>query len=177
MAVVAEAPAQAAKTPLVLDARYVGEPGLPAVAINLRRIADNQLESIEFADHRTVVAGEPLPLPAAYVVRDHQEEIGTWLARHGIEFRKLDAPQSMTGAEFDAGPAAALPDTTLDRTREREALVEMQPGDLWIDLAQPRGRMAALLIEPRSTSCLFRTPEYYPLVSPGKTLPVCRIPR
>jgi hypothetical protein len=177
LAVVAAAPDQVVRAPLVLDARYVGEPGLAKVAIDLRRIADNQLESIEFADHRTVVAGEPLPMPAAYVVRDHQDEIGAWLERHGVEIRTLDAPRSMTGVEFDAGPAAALPDATLDKTRQRDALVEMRAGDLWVDLDQPRARLAALLLEPRSTSCLFRTPEHYPLVSPGKTLPVCRIPR
>ena len=117
LAVVAAAPSQAASAPLVLDARYVGEPGRPAVAINLRRIADNELESIEFADHRTVVAGEPLAMPAAYVVRDHQAEIGEWLERHGIEFRKLAAPRSAAGVEFTAGPAAATPDATLDKTR------------------------------------------------------------
>jgi hypothetical protein len=52
-----------------------------------------------------------------------------------------------------------------------------RPGDLWIDLDQPRGRLAALILEPRSNSSLFRTPEYSQFVVAGKVLPIYRVPR
>jgi hypothetical protein len=91
--------------------------------------------------------------------------------------------------EFVAGPASpalqpattdlleAVPNVTLDRAREQRKRVTAQPGDLWIDLDQDRGRLAALILEPRSNSSLFRGPQYSPLVTPGKPLPIYRVPR
>jgi hypothetical protein len=48
---------------------------------------------------------------------------------------------------------------------------------LWIDLNQPRGRFAALILEPRSDSSLFRSAAFGHLVDAGESLPVSRVPR
>ncbi len=73
--------------------------------------------------------------------------------------------------------ASAKTGITLDRARERTVQLRAQPGDLWIDMNQPRGRLAALILEPRSSSSLFRTPAHMPLVTTGRPLPVYRIPK
>ncbi|MEX2093264.1 MAG: DUF2817 domain-containing protein [Pirellulales bacterium] len=193
LAAVAKARRQAASAPLALDVRYIADRGDPPVAIELRRIADGELERINFADSRTVAAGSPLRMPAAYVVRAHQAELGALLDRQGIRYRTLDAPRKVRAVEFIAGPPAvasdatpgatptamigAIPNATLDQARERGVRVQARPGDLWIDLDQPRGRLAALLLEPRSKSSLFRTPEYSRLVAAGKVMPIYRVPR
>jgi hypothetical protein len=184
---------QAASAPLALDVRYLVDPGDAPVPIDLRRIADGQLERIEFVDSRTVAARTPLQMPAAYVIRAHQAELGAWLDRQGIRYRTLEAPWTVQAIEFVAGPPAVAPfatasathsvmshgapNATLDKVRERGVRVTARPGDLWIELDQPRGRLAALLLEPRSSSSLFRVPEYFRLVSAGKVLPVYRVPR
>ena len=41
-------------------------------------------------------------------------------------------------------------------------------GSLLIDTAQPYGRVAVMLLDPRSTSSLFRYPAYAALVDPGR---------
>jgi hypothetical protein len=177
MAAVAAARPQSASVPLALDARYVAGVGHQRVAINLHRIADGKLESIEFPDHRTVSVETPLAMPSAYVVRDNQAELAALLERHGITYRTLEDERSEWAVEFAPGSARTKSSALVDKLRERPVRLRVLPGDLWISMDQPRGRLAALLFEPRSTSSLFRATAYAPLVAPGKSLPVYRIPR
>ena len=177
LAVIAAARPQASSAPLTLGSRYVAVPGNPRVKINLRRIDDKALESIEFADHRAIATTDQLPFPAAYIVHDHQDEFRALLDRHGVKYRTLKAGRSENGVRFEVGSVVADANATMDQIREHPTRVRAEPGDLWIDLAQPRGRLAAVLLEPRSTSSLFRTAAYFPLFTSGKALPVYRIPR
>jgi hypothetical protein len=147
------------------------------------------LEQIEFADSRTVAAGKLLRMPRAYVVRAHQEKIGALLDRQGIRYRRIEKPRSFQGVEFLAGPESpandsaksdvleTMPNVTLDEVRERRVRLQARPGDLWVDLDQQRGRLAALIFEPSSKSSLFRGPEFFPLVTAGQKLPIYRVPR
>jgi hypothetical protein len=181
------------REPLALDVRYVADKADPPVAINLRRINDGELESIEFVDSRTVATRAPLQMPAGYLVRAHQNEIAQLLDRQGIRYERLTAARKLRGVEFpvDKGKvkfqvaaesvptAAASPATLhlLDYLPEVKSSLQAAAGDLWIDLDQPRGRFAALIFEPRSASSLFRSAAFEHLVSRGENLPVARIPR
>lgn len=51
--------------------------------------------------------------------------------------------------------------------QEAHKTVLIDPGSLVIDLAQPGGRKALLLLDPRSTSSVFRYPDYAALVTPA----------
>jgi Zinc carboxypeptidase len=186
---VARAELRAANVPLALDVHYIADPQDPPVAIDLQRIADGKRERIEFADSRTVAAAKLLPMPAAYLVRSNQAELAALFDRQGIRYRTIQKPRSIDGVEFVAGPEVAaidsadttlvdaLPNPTLDKARERRVRVQASPGELWIDLNQQRGRLAALILEPRSDSSLFRTPQYFLLVTAGEPLPIYRVPR
>jgi hypothetical protein len=177
LAAVAAGRTQAASMPLSLDAKYVAGVGHPRVAIDLRRISDGKLESIQFADHREVTVDSPLAMPNAYVVREHQAEFAALFNRHGIEYQTLDAARTEWAIEFPADGGKARASAPADRFGERPMRLRAAPGDLWIDMDQPRGRLAALILEPRSTSSLFRAQRYAPLAIPGKPLPIYRIPR
>jgi hypothetical protein len=189
LAEVANARRTAANMPLALDVRYIADPADPPVKIDLQRIDDGRLEQIEFADSRTVAAGKLLRMPRAYVVRAHQEKIGALLDRQGIRYRRIEKPRSFQGVEFLAGPESpandsaksdvleTMPNVTLDEVRERRVRLQARPGDLWVDLDQQRGRLAALIFEPSSKSSLFRGPEFFPLVTAGQKLPIYRVPR
>jgi hypothetical protein len=174
---VAAAKPQAESTPLALDAKYVPAIGNPRVTINLLRIADNKLVPIEFPDHRTIHVDTPLAMPSAYVVRDNQAEIATLLDRHGIAYRTLDSARSEWAVEFAPDASRVRNAAPADKLRERPIRLRVLPGDLWVSVDQPRGRLAALLFEPRSTSSLFRSKAYSSLAAPRKSLPVCRVPR
>jgi hypothetical protein len=177
LAAVAAARDQADSAPLVLDAQYGPALGNRRVSIDLRRISDGKLEKIDFADHRSVLAGDPLPMPAAYLVRAHDSDLRALLERHAVAYRVLEAPRSDWVVDFEAVPAATRAGATLDNVRERTLRVRAEPGDLWIDLSKTQGRLAALLLEPRSTSSVWRKPEYAARVVPEKTLPIYRVPR
>jgi hypothetical protein len=172
LAAVATARREGRITPLVLDPQYVGDRGDPPVALDLRRISDGELERIEFADHRTVAAGPALPMPAAYLIRRHQIEFGALFDQQGIAYRTLDSDRTDWAVEFEAESTARLNDV-----HESVAKVRARPGDLWVDVDQPRGRLAVLLLEPRSTSSLFQTLEFARQIEANHTLPVVRIPR
>jgi hypothetical protein len=177
LAALAAARPQSASVPLSLDAKYVAGVGHPKVAIDLRRISDGRLETIQFVDHRTVAVDTPLPMPSAYVVRDHQAELSALFDLHGIEYRTLDEARTEWAVEFAYDSAKKRGAAIIDQYNERPVRVRALPGDLWVSLDQPRGRLAALILEPRSTSSLFRTAHYVQLCTPDESLPIYRIPR
>lgn len=168
---------QSESVPLSLDARYVAGVGHPKVAIDLRRISDGKLETIQFVDHRTVVVDSQLTMPTAYVVRDHHAELSAFFDRHGIVYHTLDEARTEWAVEFAHDSAKKPSEEVVDQFRERPVRLRALPGDLWVSLDQPRGRLAALILEPRSTSNLFRTPRYVQLCTPGESLPIYRIPQ
>jgi hypothetical protein len=118
-----------------------------------------------------------MPMPAAYVIRKHQVELAALLDRHDIAYQILAAPRTCWGVEFANRSAGPATEESLGDVEERVMRITASPGDLWVDLAQPRGRLAALLLEPRSTSSLWRTREILPFVSADKALPIYRIAR
>jgi hypothetical protein len=175
LATITAARKQAATAPLVLDARYGPALGNARVPIGLRRIADGQLEKIEFVDHRSVHSGEPLPMPAAYVVRAEETRLRALLDRHGVAYDVLAKERADWVVEFLPGPATTRADAILDNVRERTVRARANPGDLWVDLDQPRARLAVLLLEPRSTSSVWRKPEFVSATGEGTPLPIFRV--
>ena len=68
------------------------------------------------------------------------------------------------------------PGNILERAKllqEIRKSIEFKTG-IFIDLAQPNGRTAALLLDPRATSSVFRYPEFASLVDPAQDLFVYR---
>ena len=59
----------------------------------------------------------------------------------------------------------------LEETRKT---IEIEAGGVFIDLTQPNGRIAALLLDPRATSSIFRYPEFSKLVVPEEEFFVYR---
>ena len=57
---------------------------------------------------------------------------------------------------------------------ETRRQIDIEPGGLFIDLTQPNGRLAALLLDPRATSSVFRYPEFAALVKPDEEFFVYR---
>ena len=161
------------KEPLTLFAGYVVDPEHPKVSIPMRRLDTRELESIEFRDHRKLVTGDRIPYPPMLVITQHVGKLRDVLERHGISFWSLTQPTSadVIAARFESRP------NILDQvkmTSENRRALEIEPGGVFIDLTQPNGRYAALLLDPRSTSSIFRYPEYSALVQPEEDFFVYR---
>jgi hypothetical protein len=143
---------------LPLFAAYAPDPAHPTITLPLRRLDTRALEPVTFADHRRVLSADPVPWPARLYVSAHTRALGELLARHHIRYTVLRQPRA---ADVLASRLAQRP-TALVRltgTRQTHRTIELPAGSLDIDLAQPGGIKALLLLDPRSTSSVFRYPD------------------
>jgi hypothetical protein len=104
------------------------------------------------------------------------------MERHGIHYQTL--PSSLTKPVLAQHLATYSPQDGDEKERrlwdiavvsERHIALPVHPGDLWIDLAQPLGRLAVLLLEPRSSSSLFRTPYFAEMLKVEEAFFVYRV--
>jgi len=163
-----------------LVARYAPLPEKETISIELRRIDNARLETHKFRYLGRIVASDELALPAAYAVTARQDRIGQVLGRQHIQHRILREPleceasvQHVVTRELDAAPRGLA--SWHSTIKERKQLVRLQPGTLWVDLRQPRRRLASLLLELRSNSSLFEHRDFAPLVKAGEDFFVLRI--
>lgn len=162
------AKARAAPSPreLTLFAGYAADPDHPTITLPLRRLDTRTLEQHRFADHRTVVTADTIPYPAALIVTGHADRLRELLDRHAIRYATPTQPTrvAVSAIRFRARPNLVDRVTPVREVRKTLAVV---PGNLVIDLAQPGGRRALLLLDARSTSSVFRYPDYAGLVTPN----------
>jgi len=156
-----------ANTRFPLYAGYRLDPAHPVITIAMRRLDTRELEPREFRDHRRIELADSIEMPATYVVTDGLERLAPLLAVHGITYAALESPQTI---EVVANRYAAQANITerVATLASLPATITTPPGALVIDLGQPRGRSAVLLLDPRSTSSIFRYPEYASLVDPER---------
>ena len=171
--------------PVFLRAAFAPDPARPAVEIPLRRAAGGALVPLRFPYRGRVERGEPLPLPAAYLLPRASATLRALLAGHGIATEVLAAPraarvvvQRVTALERRPRLVGGreMGAEILLETRAGEERRELPAGTLRVDLAQPAGRLAALLLEPRSSTGVFRAPRLAGALAPGDELPVLREP-
>jgi hypothetical protein len=170
------------KQPLQLFSAYTLDTSHPRVLLQLRKRNTGKLVQISFADHRRVKNRYPLILPKAYLVTANEARIGEFLARHHIKYQVVQSPftvkviayQLATGS-LSKNPNAITPETALSYFSEREAVLTAHKGNLWIDLNQRGGKLAALFFEPRSSNNLFKDATYADLVAPGKEFFIYRV--
>lgn len=165
-AIVAEADlmrAAMATDATVLDARYVSDPEHPEVVIALRRHADGVLQQLQFPDHRKVAVGPEIPLPAYLAIINNTEVMASFLDKHQIGYQRLPAAQQVEvlANRYSASATFSEAATLLAST---EKPLTLPAGTLLVDVAQPLGRLAVLLLDPRSSSNVFRYPAYAPLL-------------
>jgi len=163
-----------------LVARYGPVPGRETISIELQRIDNGQLVTRSFPYFGRIVPSDELVLPAAYAITADQERIGEVLKRQHIGYETLPKPrecratvQHILTHELDAAPRGLA--SWQSTIQKREMRVRLPAGTLWIDLRQPRRRLASLLLEPRSNSSLFEHRDFAPLVTPGEDFFVLRI--
>lgn len=151
--------------PLTLYAGYALNPAQPQKSIVMRRLDTGELEPRVFRDHRLQINADAAAFPRMLVITRHQDVIRSVLERHRIDYRRLLHPseQQVTAMRVNV-PANSLVRAGL--LAETQKTLTIDRGSLLIDLLQPNGRTAALLLDPRSISSIFRYPEYARLVEP-----------
>ena len=161
---------------LALVSAYETDPVQPRIGINLKAIDSGADVMIEFDNHARVVTRTTLAVPHAYLVCAHQGRIAELLERHGIVYQRVvDTQFSVNAHQRTIRELTITPpsqpvgrykvDLQLD---ESDGNVQAMPGDLWIDLAQPQGRLVPLLLEPQSSTSIFHEAEYVQLLTRGR---------
>lgn len=162
-------PPPAPGEPLVLGADYVERAAGALHHVPLRRIDTGEVVSLAFSDHRAVAPHAPLAAPRAWMLPEHTSVFRELLQRHGLHFEVLGASvereliaRQVANVHLDA-PAELVEAAGPQRLR-------MPVGALRVPYTQPLGRLAALLLEPRSSSSVFAHPAYRRLLVPGRPL-------
>ncbi len=164
-----------------LVANYAPDPDRKTISIPLRRIADGQVEKRTFPYSGKMAPSRALELPSAYAITAHQDAIRAVLERQHIRYQVLREPRECRATVQDISMrehAGVQPRRTSASVNieDRDALVRLAPGTLWVPLRQPARRLIPLLLEPGSNSSLYEHGDYANLVEPGKEFFVLRIP-
>jgi hypothetical protein len=155
--------------PLFLIATYIPDPNQPRIALPLKKLETGECVKRSFSYHGTVACRSPLILPAAYIVTAHQKAIQDVLDRHHVKYEVVDQPAelsveiqpSMGQHDTMTGPAHGSND---DVATNRFEKYTPQQGDLIINLDQPSRRLIPLLLEPESSTSIFKSKPYAHLV-------------
>ncbi len=147
-----------------LYAGYVVDEAHPKVKIPMRRLDTRELEDLEFRDHRKVIVADEIAMPSTLLVTAHQQRMAEILDQHGVKYEPLSAPMivRVLASRFDPQPNITERVPQLAATSKE---ITAPVGTLVIDTAQPNGRTAVLLLDPRSTSSVFRYPAFAALVN------------
>jgi|GEM_PF-4247614 len=118
----------------------------------------------------------------AYIVTAHQQALSEVLDRHRIHCqviknRFMQTVMSRRLAVANLPDQVGKKESSLNPAflAEREIALHCHPSDLWIDVAQPFGKLALILLEPLSSSSLFRAPPYSETLEPGKEFFIYRV--
>jgi hypothetical protein len=161
--------------PLPLKARYIRDQEHPEIAIALRQLETRKLETRIFRDHRKIEINAITLMPKYLALTGHTETLKPYLEKHQIAYQQLQSPQTLLVQANRYTPAQHFAEgATLIASIDKP--LALNPGALLIDLSQPLGRMAMLLLDPRSTSNVFRYPAYSPLLRSGEEFFIYPVP-
>ena len=145
--------------PLALAPTYAAIGPQRRLGIALRTIADGELREFEFPDHRQVISGPSVALATQYWITAQQQAFARLLETHGFPYQTLHAPLERT-LTVQPMPVAGAAWPEPERTAR-----QIPAGSLQVPVAGPRGRLLALLLEPRSTSSVFHYGTYAQMLS------------
>ncbi|NOY73854.1 MAG: hypothetical protein GXP14_16060 [Gammaproteobacteria bacterium] len=158
---------------IYLTEEYVGDPQQPTIHIPLRQRNTGKLINKRFEYRPRVVAGEPLTIPAGYLIKKHQQRIATLLDFHGVDYTWVKKASTVMGKisrieslnpEVTAKGSRSLKISVTDRIQK----IEQNPGDLRIDLDLPSERIVPLILDPRSASGIFQRSHFGELLREGE---------
>jgi hypothetical protein len=147
------------------------------------RKPEQMYQYISFEASETTVAPRAYLVPALRYTQDRLEA-------HGITFTKLDQPLTIKGEQFRI-ESSTQAEREYEGHRARTLTGKWEPaelnvpaGTLVVPVDQPLGRLALMLLEPRSEDCLAawalmedamaQQPQFYPVMRTSEALPAIR---
>lgn len=110
---------------------------------------------------RAFTSTRSVELPKAWAIPEPTPAVVEALQRHGVKFRRLDAPLDANVRSFAVTkkrrpkrPFQGHQELVLEGEHGAPAVRSLPVGTLWIDARQPLARLAATLLEPQSEDSL-----------------------
>jgi Zinc carboxypeptidase len=183
-------PSPSGPVSVALAVQYEADSRTPTITLPMSRIRKSEGEKgngsdividsavqVKFAYHPRIVTTVSIPLPRAYAITAHQQAIAALFEHHGIAFETLTRRRTARGEvrHVDAVKRRAIPHVQVGPVLEFKTTltirdIALDRGDLWVDLRQPLGLLVPLMIDPRSTSSIYRDPAFASLVEAGQDL-------
>ncbi len=159
---------------LALASEYTLDPAQPLIEISMQEIGSDEQVKVEFENHGKVVTLKTIDPPSAYLVTDHQDRIAELLARHSLDYQRINKSFRFRGVQREMDNIEIMPlsrgkgryKVSL-RLQDNDAEIRAEKGDLWIGLDQPYGRLIPLLLEPLSSNSIFQEQDYVSMIREG----------
>jgi Zinc carboxypeptidase len=183
-------PSPSGPVSVALAVQYEADSRIPTITLPMSRIRKSEGEKgngsdividravqVKFAYHPRIVTTVSIPLPRAYAITAHQRAVAALFEHHGIEFQTLTGRRMARGEvrHVDAVKRRAIPHVQVGPVIEVETTpmirdIALDRGDLWVDLGQPLGALVPLMLDPRSTSSIYRDPAFASFIQAGQDL-------
>lgn len=150
-----------------LSGAYLRAPPDATLTLPLRERATDTRIQTTFADHRAMITQDQLHIPPHYFVTAHTDVFADLLTRHGVTFEMLaHAIEAPVVSEVFAG--GDTPETACVQIDEFTHTRVIPAGALRVPLSGSDRRLVPLLLEPRSTSSVFRYAPFARLLQNGE---------
>lgn len=159
-------------TEVPLAPEYVADRARPEITLGLTGRVSGVSRGHRFR-YLPVIDPGPVRISAtALYITDHHERLAGLLTLHGIPFSRLESGtvvrcQRQELLEVRRVAASNGIVSTSFRIREHPDEVELHAGDLRVEAHDPSASLALLLLDLRSTSTVFKQPEFQVLLQPG----------
>lgn len=148
---------------VALEFGFAPNPQKPEIRVALteQKSGKRVMKTFPYTDQ--IVVMEKETLPAGYVIRAEQARYKALLERHHIQYREVSKAETV---RLEQQRIRALTVSDVQRpgvrdwldvgVQEKELTTELKPGDLVITTHQPLGRLAAIILDPRSDNTIYQ---------------------
>ena len=149
---------------------YVADPKDPTIRLPYRMIRTGRRVMRTQRYRGRVAVSRRLTMARALAVTGHHKLVSKLLDRHGIRYAVLNSVVPIRATELvlqkdcRALPIEAAEQGFRSAIEGRSVTTALSPGDLWVDLSQRKGRIAALILDPRSEDSIFDTRRYFEIL-------------
>ena len=152
---------------IALEFGFESNPQQPQIKVPLIEKKSGQRVMKTFPYNDQIVVTEKERLPAGYVIRAEQARYRALLERHHIRYRVITQPEKV---RLEQQRVSALTVSEVQRPGVRDWLdvglqgkeleTELKPGDIVVPTHQPSGRLAGIILDPRSDNTIYQEEEW-----------------
>jgi len=152
---------------VALEFGFEPNPKKPEIKVALTEQKSGKRVMKTFLHNDQIVVTEKEDLPVGYVIRAEQARYKALLQRHHIQYREVSKAEKV---RLEQQRISALTVSEVQRpgvrdwldvgVQEKELTTELKPGDLVVTTHQPLGRLAAIILDPRSDNTIYQEEEW-----------------